>query len=71
MIELITANGKELSIVNAPGTGHYKIQFKTGGELPEILSGLFTSYREAEKLAVQYTELSKEKQTKPKSTKEA
>jgi|DEB0MinimDraft_3_1074331.scaffolds.fasta_scaffold57946_2 hypothetical protein len=38
-----TPNGKELKIVNAPGTGHYKIQFTQGGELPQELTGFYTS----------------------------
>lgn len=43
MDTFMTPNGKEISIVNAPGTGHYKIQFTQGGELPNELTGLFTS----------------------------
>lgn len=38
-----TPNGKEIQIVNAPGTGHYKIQFTQGGQTPHELSGFFTS----------------------------
>ena len=38
-----TPNGKEIKIINAPGTGHYKIQFTQGGEIPADLDGLFTS----------------------------
>lgn len=68
MLELVTANGKEIAIVNAPGTGHYKMQFTSGGELPENLSGLYTSYKQAEKAAVSYINLS---QIKAKTTKEA
>lgn len=69
MSDLLTANGKEIAIVNAPGTGHYKIQFTTGGEIPQSLSGLYTSAFEAEKAARSYVELSK--QVKPKTIKEA
>ena len=69
MNTLITANGKEVAIVNAPGTGHYKIQFTTGGELPQSLTGLYTSAFEAEKAARSYVELSK--LVKPKTSKEA
>lgn len=39
----MTPNGKEIKIVNAPGTGHYQIQFTKGGELPHELTGFFTS----------------------------
>jgi len=38
-----TPNGKEIKIINAPGTGHYKVQFTQGGALPTELDGLFTS----------------------------
>lgn len=43
MDTFMTPNGKEIKIINAPGTGHYKIQFTQGGELPAELNGLFTS----------------------------
>jgi hypothetical protein len=43
MDTFMTPNGKEIKIINAPGTGHYKIQFTQGGELPNELSGLYTS----------------------------
>jgi hypothetical protein len=43
MDTFMTPNGKEIKIVNAPGTGHYKIQFTQGGELPQELTGFFTS----------------------------
>ena len=39
----MTPNGKEIKIINAPGTGHYKIQFTQGGELPQELTGFYTS----------------------------
>jgi len=43
MDTFMTPNGKEIKIVNAPGTGHYQIQFTQGGELPQELTGLYTS----------------------------
>ena len=43
----ITPNGKEIDII--ADNNHIKVQFKTGGELPQILSGLFTSRVEAQK----------------------
>lgn len=43
MDTFMTPNGKEIKIVNAPGTGHYKVQFTKGGELPHELTGFFTS----------------------------
>lgn len=66
MTNLITANGKEVQVI-PNGKGAYKIQFSTGGELPEALSGLYTSSRQAMIDAISYVEKSKEK---PKKTKE-
>lgn len=43
MTGLKTEAGKEIDIVVDNKTAHYKIQFKTGGELPQELTGLFTS----------------------------
>ena len=43
----VTTNGKELKIVPIPGTRHYKIQFTTGGQLPEWMSGSYTSTTKA------------------------
>jgi hypothetical protein len=43
MDTFMTPNGKEIKIVNAPGTGHYQIQFTQGGELPQELTGFYTS----------------------------
>jgi hypothetical protein len=54
MSNFVTPNGKEISIVNQKGTGHYKIQFNSGGELPENLSGLYTSVSTATIAVVQY-----------------
>lgn len=42
-----TPAGKEIQIPRTP-QGSYKIQFATGGELPENLTGLFTSEKAAE-----------------------
>ena len=38
-----TQNGKEINIVRDQGSPHLKIQFASGGELPQELSGIFTS----------------------------
>lgn len=48
METFLTAGGKEIQIVTDPRTAHVKVQFKEGGELPEELSGLFTSKAIAE-----------------------
>lgn len=45
MIEFETPNGKKITIVNVGRL--LKIQFTSGGELPEELSGLFTDVRTA------------------------
>lgn len=42
-----TFNGKRIEMFILPNTQHFKIKFVPGGELPEELSGLFTSIRDA------------------------
>lgn len=65
MTDLITANGKEVQVI-PNGKGAYKIQFATGGELPEALAGLYTSSRQALIDATSYVEKTKEKSKKTK-----
>ena len=60
-MKLVTANGKELKIVIDPKTSHYKIQFASGGELPDSLSGLYTSSEKATIAAINYVAISKVK----------
>lgn len=67
MGKFVTPNGKELEVVNKPGTGHYKIQFTSGGELPEYLTGLYTTVSLADIAIIQYI---KNLETKVKKTKE-
>jgi len=43
-----TPAGKKIQLKICPRTAHIKIEFASGGELPEELSGLYTSEREAE-----------------------
>lgn len=50
----ITPNGKEIDIIIEPVRATFKVQFKTGGELPETLSGFYTSFKEAEKAVLSY-----------------
>lgn len=69
MTTLVTANGKELQVI-PNGRGYYKLQFTTGGELPESLSGLYTSSSIATLEATKYVERSKEKLVPKKSIKE-
>ncbi len=42
-----TVNGKEIQIVRNGTTSAYKIQFGSGGELPNVLEGSFTNERSA------------------------
>lgn len=56
MKEYKTKAGKEIALIICPKTNHIKLQFTSGGELPEELTGLFTSEREAEKVITQYLE---------------
>ena len=71
-----TPNGKEIAMVICPKTAHIKIQFTSGGELPVMLSGLYTSETDAIKDITIYLETLKIKsETKPavketKATKE-
>lgn len=58
---MITANGKEIEICVQPGSRHYIIQFKTGGQLPEWLTGLYTSYTAAHRDVLTYLGLDKGK----------
>ena len=50
----VTPNGKSISIVRANNSSHLVIQFDTGGELPEDLSGIFTSHTVAQKAIDKY-----------------
>lgn len=70
METFITAGGKEIEVFTDPTTAHCKIRFKNGGELPEELSGVFTSKAIANIAVVSYIEKNKTKQTKTKESKE-
>jgi len=61
-----THAGKEIQLVRCPKTAHIKIQFGSGGELPQDLSGLFTDERSAELAVNKYLD-----NTKPRKAKEA
>ena len=49
-----TSGGKKIQMKIAPNTRHIKLEFSTGGELPEELSGYFTEEREAEIAITRY-----------------
>lgn len=54
MTEFVTPNGKEIQVVRDPKTSMFRVQFATGGELPQILSGIFTTERFAKVAVVDY-----------------
>lgn len=54
MAKFETGKGKSISTFIDPKTAHVRIRFDQGGELPEELSGLFTSVRVAEQMITSY-----------------
>jgi len=61
-----TLLGKKIELFIDPKTAHIKLKFVPGGELPEELTGLYTSERSAEKDILFYLERVKEKKMKIK-----
>ena len=65
-----TKGGKEISVVRDTNSQHLKIQFASGGQLPEELSGIYTSESFAEQAIRGYISrqetISKSKKTKEK-----
>ena len=59
-----TAYGKEIATFIDPKTAHVRIKFVQGGELPEELSGIFTSVRVANQAIITYIEKDKPKEKK-------
>lgn len=64
MIKYTTAYGKDITAFIDPKTSHVRIKFVQGGELPECLSGLYTSVRVAEKAILGYIEDDKPAESK-------
>lgn len=62
-----TAGGKEICIFNDPINAHIKIKFTSGGELPQELSGIFTTPARA-KMAVENYLRKEEVKAEKKST---
>ena len=62
-----TPNGKEIQVVRDKQTAQYKIQFGSGGELPEELTGIFTNELFAETAINQYLEKQQTKKAKADS----
>jgi len=56
MSKFVTPKGKEVATFVCPKSAHYRIKFVQGGELPEALSGLYTSERHADLAISQYLE---------------
>ena len=55
-----TPAGKEIQVIRNP-QAMWKIQFATGGELPEELTGIYTTDREAIKTVQVYLEKVKDR----------
>ena len=49
-----TTAGKIIEPFIVPNTQHFKIRFTSGGELPEELSGIYTSEKDVEKAVLIY-----------------
>lgn len=69
MSKFTTPNGKDVETFIDPKTAHVRIKFNQGGELPEELSGLFTSERVANQAIAAYISVITDK-PKRASTKE-
>ena len=59
-----TPNGKEIHIQRDPRSAQYFIQFGSGGELPEELTGIFTNELFAETAINKYLEKQETKKAK-------
>ena len=59
-----TPNGKEIQIFRDKVSAQYKIQFSSGGELPEELTGIFTNELFAETAINKYLEKQETKKVK-------
>jgi hypothetical protein len=64
MSEFETYSGKGVDTFVCPKTAHIRIKFTSGGELPEVLSGLFTSHQVACTTIKNYIETNKAKKIK-------
>ena len=66
MKSYVTPAGKTIELKVKENTSLIKVYFGQGGEIPEALSGLFTSEKEAEKAILFYLDQVKDKQPKSK-----
>lgn len=60
MSKFTTTKGKDVATFICPKTSLHRIKFVQGGELPEKLSGVYTSEALADQAIVQYLEESKQ-----------
>lgn len=60
MSTFTTPKGKDVATFICPKTSLHRIKFTSGGELPERLSGLYTTEALADQAIVQYLEESKQ-----------
>lgn len=65
MISFETPNGKKIEMYVAPNSPHIKIKFCPGGELPEELTGNFTSERDAANAIAKYLAKDSSRSKKP------
>lgn len=61
-----TPAGKKIELITDPKTAHIKVQFVPGGQLPDELSGLYTSERAAEIDVLIYLDRIKDRKPKEK-----
>lgn len=64
MKSFITHGGKEIQLFICPKTAHIRIKFIPGGELPEELTGLYTSEHFAELDINRYLDKTKNRKKK-------
>ena len=56
MSKFTTPNGKDVATFICPKSAHHRIKFVQGGELPEKLTGVYTSERLADQAIINYIE---------------
>lgn len=61
---------KELQAFIQPGTAHYILKYEGGGELPEELSGVYTSISLVDEAVLRYIANSKDDSKKKSTSKE-
>ena len=64
MISFTSNGGKEIQLFICPKTAHIRIKFVPGGELPEELSGLYTSEKAASNDIIKYLDKTKDRKKK-------